>query len=704
MPKFDMEEFRRLFPTEEQLKQVGGLGDTEDRIDEIELSKSIQEASEKQELAPLKNVGNSPDDPIPGDVGLMQRIQLEFGNSEGRIKDLKKRFEDVKYVPEAGGLVVLNNQGKWQTVEPDQVAAGDSAWDVSEHISDLVEFGAGAALPTLGFVSGTGAGAPGQVAGAVVGKMANQVLGRYFGTYDASPGEMASELAWEAALNAAAIGVFNKLPQGVSQAQAFGARVFEKVFERPSAKFVVSGLKGLKDGTTTFTRQLWEKWLTSFGGTTNAAARHVFDRPEEVGKLISERGGIFNMTKRFDDTIKSFTRDMVGKAQRLFANAQKGLSREYGKRQAQLLADPDIARYSLNVGDAGKQALDALTKVGLLVRKQIPSKILGPQGGPAAFGLGSYQVADDKVLAELLGGEQFPFWSRKAKQKLKQILPEIRSLSRAGTLTGRKGAERALRLRRNVNELLEDVYKANKDLYHEGLNSLQGFSNTIKQSFTSRAPQSIGAKYNSMQDYYAGMVEFAQEATKLARLGKAGSAEKGIENFLLNTFKERSLEKTANETMLRASGKMQGGLGEKLLNEILDLHAAQQLFKKLPHMTLSKPGFKTSFADLAVGAVKTIGTPLFSPRLNARVIENVVNGKILAPSLAELVGDDRTTRTLPYLKQFRDLIQTMNVEDKKALLADPLRLQNLMQQVIQAPDREDELNQELLNPVFEGNR
>jgi hypothetical protein len=184
------------------------------------------------EAVPLAFSGHTPETAMNySPVTAKDRLYLSFGNQAGNIEYLKKRFNDVKPIPDKDGkptrhLAVLDGN-TWYRVDANNGDIQDP-WELAKEYvkdaADLGDIGIGmASTATTAAVAGAvGVGGTVATGGAAVapslaaassiaasgGALSFAVrtsLGRLVGTYKADPAEQVWDLSMEMALNAAGV-------------------------------------------------------------------------------------------------------------------------------------------------------------------------------------------------------------------------------------------------------------------------------------------------------------------------------------------------------------------------------------------------------------------------------------------------------------------------------------------------------------------
>jgi len=641
-------------------------------------------------------LGSSPFDPIPDSpVDFFTRIGLQFGNTRGKIKRLKKDFDDVRYDEDKGRIVVLD-KGDWHMADPNQLLGDGNAWDLREALVDSVEFVAEEFLPTAGALGLAATGsviAPGPgtvagvVAGDVAGRSANMLIGRLIGTFDATAGEVARDLTWDTIFALGGVGL-GKLVRGSKELIKAGAKkLFKKVSNLPTVEAMTTALKNIKEFASANVKEPIKAMLAAGTGVTKEAADNAIERPEFLERNLNRalRRGV---KKELTTVIDEAREATILEGQKYLGGAKKALNSVFGKRKDELLADPNISSFRADVPKIADDFMGSLSNIGLL----------RPVKNKAGKTL-AYRLTSDQELDKLLqGADDIPFLRRSAQRSLKKLVEEINPLLRRGPLTGRKGAEAAIKIRSSFNEAVFEATKSNPVLEDAIRIQSRRAKDVFRAAFTGpNVPNSVGEKFSRMNDFYSQNVAFAIDGVKMAGLKREGSAIRTSAAFVSSFAEGRGATADANKILFKRLRGIYNADGQtEAANRFIDLHTAEQFLKRFPHFATSKVGAGIGPGGLAVNVARTALTPIASPRLNARIVGSVANGNIFVPTLSDALQSDPILGRIPFIKQMRDSITQLSVEEKDTLLASPDVFNNMLNTVINAPIEEEQTLRQLL--------
>ena len=609
--------------------------------------------------------GSSPTSAInESPVSLADRAKLSVGNERGTISYLKSKFPDVKKT-KSGMFAVLNNDGLWYNVDPENLGDGSPIQKMKEAIADygvdiLPELiGVGASIGTAMATGGTsipaqiGAVAAAGGTGAALGS-AKIVMGKLLGTYQATPEEVARDIALETLINAggqvvgAAAGF--AIPK-VGEALAKAGRGLSKL--NPASKEAIAKVSSFFTKVPEEDVLLWA------------------NKPEAVGRVLKQYGSV---AKNSDDLLALVNNDNLRMMPKLADDVAQGMQKMYGD---------GLENIASNVGD------NFNPKIHNAIFKSFED-LAGDSGVFKKVG-GSFKLRGDNTFKrsgfdfelhnfnkfnKILSNNGETVLNQESYNFLKSYLSNLLS-SRGGfpTASGVQGAKNLVRFEKMSSDLLHRAYSVSKadPNIQPALKHIIDMHNRIERNIATGMAESSGYKLYSdalgkLKSSYSSIKNEASEL--LAARSNYLSGGKNIQDYASiydKLFKSTITTTKAGQARIglpKAIAEL--GDNSKIASELLDTMHLNRAASNAVHTF--RPGLAGTLAPgIMVGsgfnpaAVAT--TAAMSPRLNYEAIKRI----------GPLLQGSKFVKSLP-------------PDQKTAFFNNPEALQKYFGAILQAPE------------------
>lgn len=589
---------------------------------------AAQEALGEFELLPDYANGLSPDAPInKSPVEIIDRLKLVTGNTPGKLKYLKQKFEDA--IVDKSGDILVKKEGLWHRVDANGLGDGD-AWDMTKELvkdaadlSDIALAAAGSAVSgAKGAALGSLAGPAGTVAGGLAGAAAGggaaegirTSLGRLVGTYDATPEEQMADIGKEAILSLAGEGL------------ALGVKPTVKLFSKAFKKF---------ENVPNFTKEQLASVIEGTNGTPAWAARRVMDGTDNVLSHTDMALKKIGPQAPTDQAVDVLMQEQTKLVKKYAPVANQKLQAQYAKDTADLLkAVPE--NFKADMKEVTTNALTFLENEGYGKTVEL--------GGKKRF-----QLYSNEELAKQFGmpteqiGKRLGPETRKGMQELVKV---INDLNLYGTASGKQGAAKVLQLRKSIRDNLDGVF--NKDAPDEVKRVAYQLKNTLYEGMGKPfADAGLGSKYLAINQNYAAK----KDAVNLLMDAASSDNPQAVDNLV----KQLSSKAGAYRSVKDEAKSLSDLIGLDIVNNLTDMEAAKHFVSYVP----AKSG-GNSFQTAVKGSV----------------------GRIASPRA--------TAASIKYGNKMIDSIKGMGEGARNALLNNPVALRQFLQIPAQAMSMEEE--------------
>lgn len=607
---------------------------------------------------------NTPKDAVPiSPSSLAERFKLKAGayTTSGLMKKLKNEYEAVNYDEDKG--IVVKENGVWRTFDPgliQSLSSGDP-WEITKEIGkDIAEFapgfaaraGAGAVGAAKGAAIGSVAGPVGSIAGAIAGgaagvgavAAADTTLGKLQGTYDATPGEQLADVALETTLSAAGYAI----PFAVKPTKELITQAFRKIGNSAS-------------------KSVFAQLLGATVGKPPAMMERLFNKPKLINNMIDATRG-----KGYQAADDLLTARATNQVKTVMGNVQKGLSKEFGKKEVEFLKTLGDD-FSADITPAVQRTMAQLqsgTGVGLVN----PITQTAKDGTKKLTG---YKPVSLREFRELMGPDVPGISLSKAYRGLNEI---TRQGNQALSTGGKASAKQILELRRSLDDFVYNSRIMTDDKVDEFLRPIaQSYRSDLIGVFEKANPQAA-QMYRNMNSFYKEGLEDAVQAGKILTGTKTqvDAKAQSFLNSLLN--KDTSLP---NRDFLQRASKYAFG-DEMMGDRVLDTAAAKAFLPYVERAGFTVGAVSIGTGMLAGGAIGGIpglaigtaaGLAASSPRIAARAVNYI------SPNQAKAI--------LPYSKVLMKSIKSMGKEAQDQLLVRPVVLSQMINSTVGQAMTED---------------
>jgi hypothetical protein len=631
------------------------------------------------EVLPSYVSGQSEYSPINrSPLSVEERAILSTGNTSGKLKYLKNKFEDAKI--DRGGDFLVKDKGLWHVVDPKGLGDVD-AWDLTKKIvgsaakevvpglgiaakmfgkklpevtsedipalkqagkelasdaADLYDVGvvggSGAIGAALGGYLGGGAGAAaGAGIGGSVGEAMRTSLGRLYGTYDATPEQQAKDVAWEGMLNMG------------GEMLALGAK--------PTYEVLKKSLGRVSDWTTNFTKEnlsaVWGK-LTESGRWSMRRAldgpdnviKHAEKAIDEIGSTVSPLEGVGVLQRNQNKTLET-----------LADGSSDALGNQYRSELSGIIKNtPDD--FKGNVSNMVNGTLNELASNGY-----------GKWVAPSSGGNPKFVLLSDADIASKMGvpEEQLPkIIGPRTREALNTVVDTLNKYQSAGTLSGKSGAKKLMDLKRAVNESLDNLFDDSvpKDVQRVVAQVKNSFEQKMLEPFEEAGIKDAYLEMNKNYSASKDVVDLLKKATDPSNIG-------GKDAFVKQLVSKSGANRSLKDE-IKVLADLMGPQGHKAVQDILDMEAAKGFLDFVPkNFSGSSATNASQWAGLALGPVSPA-----NPRAIAKQIQ--------------------------YGSKFIDMLQQLGPKSVEALMRNDNLINGAIRTSLQASDSEDKNVEALL--------
>jgi hypothetical protein len=591
---------------------------------------------------------NTPDSPLEvSPIGMVDRAKLALGNEAGKLEYLKKRYNEVKYVPEKG--IVVRNHGIWQTVDPEGLGEGD-AWErtkeLAKDVIDLGDIALAAGASTAGAVGGATLGPVGAMGGAAAGggvaETLRTSLGRLVGTYKATPQEQIEDIGIEAILNLGGEGL------------ALGAK--------PALKGIANAFKNIGKAAPEASKEIIAQSLGKLTGVGSEATRLMMDNPDEVIANIAKAKRVARTTGEVVDNLAD---EQIKTGTQILEKAPEALDRLYTAKKMEL-AKAAAGMGEVNMGNVVKTTLNQLEQDGVLMSQELSN-------GKKIFKIIDDQTAVQRANAGLPTIDLSPL----AQKELMPIINKLNILQNRGAAKGSEAAMQLLDLKKGVNAVARDydTFNTTPATKRVAAQIKSSLDNVIGGQFEQHG---LTDTYLNTMNVYKEFADVVDEARAISDNGK-----KTI-NFVQRIVADTKASKAYKD------------LTEKLIQlmpeakEQFDSIQAKEVAKAFTPW-LPRTGF-TAQATLA-------GSALAGATINP--VAGLAAAAATSPRLS-LGATKMLSDGLSYGRKGLDLIQSLTPQQRFKLLEQPELLDTFIRTTFSAGQMQRQATEDLVKGAVQG--
>lgn len=676
------------FDTQSLIKDLGGNPDEIENIVYNRASTSLQQSPVSPE----------------------ERAKLAFGNVEGNLTYLSKKFDEAAYHPDHG--ISVKKDGLWYAVDPSLLGKGD-AWDKTKALvkhgfglldnpdlkGDLAELGPeainavstgvggvlgaaagigaaaatmGAAAPLIPYAEAAGVAAGGAVSGGI-----RTLMGKALGTYEASPDQIVEDIGMESLMSLGG----HALAAGV----------------KPTLGAIVNASKNISRSATELTKDSIANVVGGMTKAGNVATRTLLDHSGEVGATITRAakaaGG--NVNKAIDHVVQLKNQAV----ENLLTTANEALPNKYGELLDTLLEKAGKVDFKVNMRGVVENTFDTLEQLGLgrkiekstlsdkmiEAEARITGKTFDEIASAADKNLGFKFFSTKQFVEKVAGGADAELLSAEERASLNPLIKVIQQFGNVGELKGKAAAKVLKNFEKNLNQLSQRAFESDNEAYKRLVGKISGaFRNNVTREFEE---QGLGAEYGALSQLYG---EFGDAVNMSRRILRSDKGLETLTNQLSSAPGKGATSKGLRDTLVNLLGQQ----GEDQVKNISILNSAEKFLPRAPQWGL--------FQMLGVGGV-ALGNNMMDLGTKAMVL----GGGALASSprfmgRALQVGATPIEQTITYGLKATDWLKQRTPQELKLLLGNDQAFQSFMRPVMTAPMMESQMREGLIQSGSQG--